>query len=65
MTLAMSNFLSESQTEGKDGQEKGAPSTVKKQTYDCVICNQSTASTDDRPLGLVALLQPTSGQSRY
>jgi len=30
--------------------------------YDCVICNQATPSTDDRPLGLVALLQPTSGQ---
>jgi E3 ubiquitin-protein ligase UBR3 len=28
--------------------------------YDCCICSQSTASTSDRLIGLVALLQPTS-----
>ena len=29
--------------------------------YDCVICNQSTPSTQDKPMGLVTLLQSTSG----
>lgn len=33
---------------------------VSKQEYDCVICNQSTASTDDKPMGLVVLVQATS-----
>ena len=29
--------------------------------FDCVICNQQTTTTQDRPIGLVALLQPSSG----
>ncbi|XP_064614037.1 LOW QUALITY PROTEIN: E3 ubiquitin-protein ligase ubr3-like [Liolophura sinensis] len=29
-------------------------------TYDCVICNQSSPSTNERPMGLVVLLQATS-----
>lgn len=33
---------------------------VSKQEYDCVICNQSTASTEDKPMGLVVLVQATS-----
>lgn len=31
--------------------------------YDCVICGQSGPSTDDRPFGLVVLLQASSGTS--
>ncbi|XP_022907951.1 E3 ubiquitin-protein ligase Ubr3 [Onthophagus taurus] len=30
------------------------------QEYDCVICNQSTPSTEDKPMGLVVLVQATS-----
>lgn len=29
--------------------------------YDCVICGQSGPSTEDRPTGLVVLLQASSG----
>lgn len=29
--------------------------------YDCVICGQSGPSTEDRPIGLVVLLQASSG----
>ncbi|KAK0089869.1 hypothetical protein PV325_004892 [Microctonus aethiopoides] len=28
--------------------------------YDCVICNQTTPSTEDKPMGLVVLVQATS-----
>uniref|UniRef100_T1JNI2 E3 ubiquitin-protein ligase n=1 Tax=Strigamia maritima TaxID=126957 RepID=T1JNI2_STRMM len=28
--------------------------------FDCVICGQTTPSTEERPIGLVTLLQPTS-----
>ena len=31
--------------------------------YDCVICGQSGPSTEDRPTGLVVLLQASSGTS--
>ncbi|XP_076270101.1 ubr3 ubiquitin ligase isoform X2 [Rhynchophorus ferrugineus] len=33
---------------------------VSKQEYDCVICNISSPSTDEKPMGLVALTQATS-----
>lgn len=33
---------------------------VSKQEYDCVICNQSSPSTEDKPMGLVVLIQATS-----
>lgn len=33
---------------------------LSKQEYDCVICNQSSASTEDKPMGLVVLIQATS-----
>jgi len=36
---------------------------MKEQVYDCVICNQTTSSNEDRPVGLVTLLQPTSGKN--
>ncbi len=31
------------------------------QIYDCCICRQSSKATSERPIGLVALLQSTSG----
>ncbi|KAI0233528.1 E3 ubiquitin-protein ligase UBR3 [Lamellibrachia satsuma] len=57
----------EGQFDSEAEQDKGANSATGKQMYDCVICNQATASTGDRPLGLVALLQPTSvlGHSQH
>lgn len=33
--------------------------------YDCVICGQSGPSTDDRPTGLVVLLQASSGERTH
>lgn len=34
--------------------------SVSKQEYDCVICNQSSPSTEEKPMGLVVLVQATS-----
>lgn len=34
---------------------------VSEAIYDCVICGQSGPSTEDRPTGLVVLLQASSG----
>ncbi|XP_058794286.1 E3 ubiquitin-protein ligase Ubr3 isoform X2 [Phymastichus coffea] len=50
--------------ESEDGQAK-MPS---KKEYDCVICYQTTSSTEDHPMGLVVLVQATSvlgHQRRY
>ncbi|XP_050311174.1 E3 ubiquitin-protein ligase Ubr3-like [Anthonomus grandis grandis] len=33
---------------------------ISKQEYDCVICNISSPSTEDKPMGLVVLIQATS-----
>ncbi|XP_063233328.1 E3 ubiquitin-protein ligase Ubr3 [Bacillus rossius redtenbacheri] len=41
-------------------EEEGSTLTVSKKEYDCVICNQTTPSTEDRPMGLVVLVQSTS-----
>lgn len=41
-----------------DSSEEKVP--VGKQEYDCVICNQTTASTEDKPMGLAVLVQATS-----
>ena len=30
--------------------------------FNCVICNQDTESTASRPIGLIGLLQATSGE---
>ena len=30
-------------------------------SFDCVICGQTSTSTERRPVGLVALLQPSTG----
>lgn len=34
--------------------------SISKQEYDCVICNQSSPSTEEKPMGLVVLVQATS-----
>lgn len=42
--------------------EVGATEVVESEVfYDCVICGQSGPSTEDRPIGLVVLLQASSG----
>jgi len=33
------------------------------QLFDCCICSQCTSSTNERLIGLVTLLQPSSGRS--
>ena len=50
--------LSDSATE----EETASATSDVDEVFDCVICNQQTPSTQDRPIGLVALLQPTSGK---
>lgn len=37
-----------------------AEELVSKQEYHCVICNQSSTSTEEKPMGLVVLVQATS-----
>jgi hypothetical protein len=44
-------------TEGESDGTDVVSSIVSKKEYDCVICNQTTPSTDDKPMGLVVLLQ--------
>lgn len=44
--------------ENNEGMEDSV--LVSKQEYDCVICNQSSPSTEDKPMGLVVLIQATS-----
>lgn len=38
-------------------QEENAAKLTSKKEYDCVICNQTTPSSEDKPMGLVALVQ--------
>lgn len=41
-------------------EEDGATLLASKRDYDCVICSQTTPSTEDKPMGLVVLVQATS-----
>ncbi|KAJ9584382.1 hypothetical protein L9F63_021276, partial [Diploptera punctata] len=41
-------------------EEEGTTLLASKKEYDCVICNQTTPSTEDKPMGLVVLVQATS-----
>lgn len=43
-----------------DEQGAAAASSTSRQEYDCVICNQTTPSTEDKPMGLVVLVQASS-----
>ncbi|XP_068083669.1 E3 ubiquitin-protein ligase Ubr3 isoform X2 [Anabrus simplex] len=45
---------------GMDYEDEGATLLASKKEYDCVICNQTTPSTEEKPMGLVVLLQATS-----
>lgn len=38
---------------------------VSEAVYDCVICGQSGPSSEDRPTGLVVLLQASSGKISF
>ena len=55
----------ESESQEGGGATSGPEETLKLEetVYDCVICGQETPSTDERPVGLVAFLQATSGES--
>merc|ERR1719242_2419335 len=50
------------ETTSEDGEEEEVESDRAniRHEYDCVHCHQSQASTEDRPMGLVVLLQATS-----
>ncbi|XP_069676263.1 E3 ubiquitin-protein ligase Ubr3 isoform X3 [Periplaneta americana] len=54
----------ETDEEGLSGmdwnEDEGTPLLASKKEYDCVICNQTTPSTEDKPMGLVVLVQATS-----
>lgn len=41
-------------------QEDTPTQLASKKEYDCVICNQTTTSTEEKPMGLVVLVQATS-----
>ena len=46
-----------------DGETVGSSSgELAQEIFDCVICGQSSTSTEGRPVGLVVLLQPSSGE---
>lgn len=38
-------------------QEENETKLTSKKEYDCVICNQTTPSSEDKPMGLVVLVQ--------
>jgi hypothetical protein len=46
-------------------EEEGATLLASKKEYDCVICNQTTPSTEDKPMGLVVLVQVSIAQYTY
>ena len=46
-----------------DGETVGSSSgELAQEIFDCVICGQSSTSTEGSPVGLVVLLQPSSGE---
>ena len=49
-------------TEDSEWMSEESVPLVEEKLYDCVICGQNTPSTDKKPMGLVALLQSTSGK---
>ena len=42
----------------------GETEEPQQELFDCLICNQCTPSTNERLVGLVALLQPSNGMQR-
>lgn len=52
------SFTDEAGASGMDWeQEESATKLTSKKEYDCVICNQTTPSSEDKPMGLVVLVQ--------
>lgn len=50
--------LDEAGVSGMDWDQKdNATKLTSKKEYDCVICSQSSPSTEDNPMGLVVLVQ--------
>ena len=43
----------------------GASGEPTEELFECVICGQTSPSTEGRPIGLVALLQPSAGDAAY
>lgn len=43
----------------------GMNNVTTEELFDCVICGQTSTSTEGRPIGLVALLQPSAGVVAY
>lgn len=59
-TTSTLSFLESPDTEA--AMDLGASEVMESEVlYDCVICGQSGPSTEDRPFGLVVLLQASSG----
>lgn len=54
------NFTNSEQFETNEGGTSSESEVIKPVEYDCVICNQTSASSDDNPIGLVILLQSSS-----
>lgn len=52
---------SESKASPEALEDKAKPSHKASEVYDCCICQVSSVATPDRPIGVVALLQSTSG----
>lgn len=54
----MNFYLDEAGVSGMDWDQKdNATKLTSKKEYDCVICSQSSPSTEDNPMGLVVLVQ--------
>lgn len=47
-------------TEGNGTSTASSSRSPRRKEYDCVICSQSSESTDDKPMGLAVLVQATS-----
>jgi hypothetical protein len=46
-------------------EEEGASLLAARREYDCVICSQTTTSTEDKPMGLAVLVQVSIAQYVY
>lgn len=55
-------FMEKAMETDEDGMDWDGSEQVlaSKKEYDCVICNQTSTSTDDKPMGLAVLVQATS-----
>jgi hypothetical protein len=61
--LCLLNVADEEGLAGMDwNEEEGASLLATRQEYDCVICSQTTTSTEDKPMGLVVLVQVSIAQ---